>query len=130
MDDTDLQTFGSFENHSEGTLSLQSDGGATQTIDLGPFLTQDLYSTGSFDLSAMEGTSVGKLLDALPIPALLIDERHDIGFANQPWANGFWFILPKGHKQVLVRSQKLYVVFSEQELLCGRKDARVNRICL
>jgi len=56
---------------------------STETIDLSNLLTCDVYASGSFDLSGVASTSFGKLLDALPLPALLIDRRHCIAFANQ-----------------------------------------------
>jgi len=56
---------------------------ATQTIDMGSLLIDtQLTSSGSFDLRAIHGTSLAQLLDALPIPALLIDRGQTIRFAN------------------------------------------------
>jgi hypothetical protein len=45
----------------------------TQTIDLQSLLTSDVGQSGVFDLSDVGSTSFGKLLDALPVPVLLID---------------------------------------------------------
>ncbi len=57
---------------------------ATQTIDLSSLLTRDVTSSGSFDISGqIWSTTFGKLLQALPIPALLIDESYAIVVANQ-----------------------------------------------
>ncbi|HMK36290.1 MAG TPA: EAL domain-containing protein [Desulfomonilaceae bacterium] len=39
-------------------------------------------ATGSFYLNSMEASFLGKLLNALPIPALLVDKAHTIVFAN------------------------------------------------
>ena len=58
----------------------------TQTIDLTPLFTKDLTSTGSFDISSgMWRTTFGKVLQALPIPVLLIDTSYRIIMANQAW---------------------------------------------
>ncbi len=55
----------------------------TQTIDLRDVFADDVYSSGSFDLSMIGSTAFGKLLDALPLPALLIGEWYSVVFANQ-----------------------------------------------
>ncbi len=54
----------------------------TETIDLNSLITPDLTVSGSFDLRGVEATSLGKLLESLPIPALVIDRFHDIIFEN------------------------------------------------
>ncbi len=58
-------------------------GNATQTIDLTNLFTMDVYSTGTFDLSSIGTTSLGLLLDALPIPVLVIDRSHSVVFVNR-----------------------------------------------
>ncbi len=58
----------------------------TQTIDLTSLFTKDLTSTGSFDISSgIWRTTFGKVLQALPIPVLLIDISYRIILANQAW---------------------------------------------
>ena len=58
--------------------------GATETIDLTSLLTEDVTTSGSFDIrSDIWATTFGKLTQALPIPALLIDQSHNIIVANQ-----------------------------------------------
>ena len=60
---------------------------ATQTIDLSSLLTRDITSSGSFDIRGqIWSTTFGKLLQALPIPALLIDQSYAIAVANQACA--------------------------------------------
>ncbi len=61
---------------------------STETIDLDNLITTDLTSTGSFDFIGVEATSLGKLLQSLPIPALLIDGAHTVIFANESCCNG------------------------------------------
>ncbi len=56
---------------------------ATHTINLNSLFTSDVYSTASFDLSSLESTPLAKLLEALPIPAFLIDPWYTIALANQ-----------------------------------------------
>jgi signal transduction histidine kinase/ActR/RegA family two-component response regulator len=59
----------------------------TQTIDLTTLFTQDLTTTGSFDVSSgIWRTTFGRVLQALPIPVLLIDTSCQIIMANQAWA--------------------------------------------
>lgn len=59
---------------------------ATETIDLSNLFSGEVYASGTFDLSAISSSTFGKLLDALPIPALLIDQSYQVGFANQACA--------------------------------------------
>jgi PAS domain S-box-containing protein len=54
----------------------------TESIDVTTLATE-VTSSGSFDVSQFKATSFSKLLQALPVPALLIDESHRIVFANQ-----------------------------------------------
>jgi PAS domain S-box-containing protein len=55
----------------------------TESIDVASLLKEDVTSSGSFDVSHFGSTSLGKLMQAFPIPALLIDQTHRIAFANQ-----------------------------------------------
>jgi len=54
----------------------------TESIDVTTLVT-DVTSSGSFDVTQFRTTTFSKLLQALPVPALLIDESHRIIFANQ-----------------------------------------------
>lgn len=58
-------------------------GEPTQTIDLQSLFTNDPNLTQVFDLRQIESTSFGKLLDALPVPVLLVDKWFLVVFANQ-----------------------------------------------
>ncbi len=71
MDDKDLTS-----------LSIM-DEADTETIQLNSLLTQDLTPSGSFQLGRIPATTFGKLLEALPMPALLIDGSHCVAFANE-----------------------------------------------
>lgn len=55
----------------------------TETIDLTSMFTRDVSSSGSFDLRGFRVSTVGKLLDAIPIPALLVGASCTVMFANQ-----------------------------------------------
>lgn len=56
----------------------------TETIDLALLLNQDVSTTGSFDIrSEIWTTTFGKVLQALPIPAFLVDPNHHLTHANQ-----------------------------------------------
>jgi len=67
------------------SLYAYGNGGITETIDLDRLFGRDVTSSGSFDLRGVQATSLGKLLQALPIPAILVDRSHTIVFANQSW---------------------------------------------
>ncbi|MBM4329150.1 MAG: PAS domain S-box protein [Deltaproteobacteria bacterium] len=59
----------------------------TETIDFTSFLTQSVTASGSFDIRGdIWKTTFGKLLQALPMPALMIDTSHCIVSLNQAWA--------------------------------------------
>ena len=68
----------SLSNKGRGRVST------TETIDLAPLMAE-LSMSGSFDFREIETTSIGKLLEALPIPSLLISVSGSIIFANQAW---------------------------------------------
>lgn len=59
---------------------------ATMTIDLDGLFTEDVQSTGTFDLRSLGSTSLGMLMDAMPMPALLIDRCFFVVFVNQACA--------------------------------------------
>jgi DNA-binding CsgD family transcriptional regulator len=57
---------------------------ATQSIDLADLLTKDITSSGSFDIRGeIWATTFGKLLQALPIPGMLLDDSFNVVVVNQ-----------------------------------------------
>ena len=54
----------------------------TESIEVTTLAT-DVTLSGSFNLTQFRTTAFSKLLHALPVPALLIDDSHQIIFANQ-----------------------------------------------
>ncbi len=57
---------------------------ATQPCYLADLLTKDITNSGSFDIRGdIWATTFGKLLDALPIPGILLDESFNIMSVNQ-----------------------------------------------
>jgi PAS domain S-box-containing protein len=59
---------------------------ATQTIHIDGFPTQDLTLSGSFSFGGLDETWFGKLINALPLPALLLDDDFAVAFANSACA--------------------------------------------
>jgi PAS domain-containing protein len=57
----------------------------TLSIDLNDLLGDAAGETGSFNLRRVETGALGALLDALPLPAFLVDERHCVVFSNNYW---------------------------------------------
>jgi len=55
----------------------------TQSIDLDALFTKDVTTSGSFDLSHVRNVSFGRLLEAIPIPTLLVDPSSSIVFTNR-----------------------------------------------
>lgn len=70
-------------NSSSGPDFLQSAPCATLSIDLDSLFTKDTTDSGSFDLRRMKDISFGRLLEAVPIPTLLIDSSLSVLFANE-----------------------------------------------
>lgn len=64
---------------------LAPEGGrlGTETIDLALLVGDNLTQSGSFDLGGVRPSSFDRLLQALPIPAMLVDQSHTIIFTNQ-----------------------------------------------
>lgn len=56
----------------------------TATIDLSSLFSDNLTTSGSFDLRRINLAAFGKLLQALSVPTLLVSRSHAIRFAN--WA--------------------------------------------
>jgi len=69
--------------HAEPDLLDAPEGLATQTIEMDSLFTKHLSESGSFNFRNFKDASFGKLLEALPMPALLIDESHAIVFVNE-----------------------------------------------
>ncbi|MFH1112637.1 MAG: PAS domain S-box protein [Pseudomonadota bacterium] len=62
---------------------LSSRESASETIDLSRLLSKELTDSGSFNISGdIWATTFGKLMQAMPIPALLLDETAGIFQAN------------------------------------------------
>jgi two-component system, sensor histidine kinase and response regulator len=62
------------------------DSEATETIDLGNLFTASVTSSGSFDIRGdIWATTLGRVMQALPIPALMIDTSFQVVVANQAW---------------------------------------------
>lgn len=55
----------------------------TETIDFKSLFDRNVASSGMFDLRGLEATSLGKLLQTIPVPALLVDGACAIAFTNQ-----------------------------------------------
>jgi len=69
-------------NEDEGVLAEDLE--PTETIDVGHLFTKDLTESGSFDIRQdIWATTFGKLLQALPIPAILVNKLHAIKVANE-----------------------------------------------
>ncbi|MDQ7783106.1 MAG: PAS domain-containing protein [Desulfomonilaceae bacterium] len=57
---------------------------STESIELKSLLTRDVTSSGSFDVrSGIWATTFGKVVQALPIPTLLVEESLRVTVANQ-----------------------------------------------
>lgn len=79
-----------------------------ETIDLTAMYTDGMSDSGSFDVTEIHLSSFGKLLNAIPIPALLVDESAKIIFSN----NACRKIDPQHEK---LRGQPFSGIFAEAQ---------------
>ncbi|MBI5571604.1 MAG: PAS domain S-box protein [Desulfomonile tiedjei] len=84
MDGKKPRCFGQSDKGQDSANQLRQ--GATETLDLSRLFAAEVTDSGSFDIgSAIWTSTFGKVIQALPIPALLINEAQDIVVANQAW---------------------------------------------
>lgn len=74
-------SFDNFPNDEPIPKIIGGETAVTETIDIHDIF--DSNATGSFRFTRTEAGSLGKLLDALPIPALLVDNQFRVSFANE-----------------------------------------------
>ena len=73
-----------FGDLNETVSTLRLNGCPTETIDLASLLTKEVSTTGSFDIRGQIWASTfGKLIQALPIPAFLIDSSSKVLTCNE-----------------------------------------------
>lgn len=58
---------------------------STDSIDISSFFAKELTESGSFDVRRIKRSAFGKLLLAIPVPALLIDKSYSVRFFNEGW---------------------------------------------
>jgi PAS domain-containing protein len=101
MGANDLPDFNDFQAGDGASRPVGTTETPTETIDISSLFDHDVYSSGAFSLSGLESAVFGRLLDALPIPALLLDRGYYVQFANRffkklavddAWASGKHFI--------------------------------------
>lgn len=57
----------------------------TQTLDLTGLFSKDVTLSGSYYTKVFRRTQFGRLMEALPIPAILLSGSREVIFANQAW---------------------------------------------
>jgi hypothetical protein len=74
----------SFDELDEVPRPIRVDYESTESIELKSLFTRDVTVSGSFDIrGGIWATTFGKVIQALPIPAFLIDEFLNVAVANQ-----------------------------------------------
>ncbi len=58
---------------------------STQTLDLTNLFSSDVTSSGSYYTKGIRKTLFGRLMEALPVPALLVSGSKHVVFANRAW---------------------------------------------
>jgi diguanylate cyclase (GGDEF)-like protein/PAS domain S-box-containing protein len=81
-----LPTFGPLLDDGEASpVRLDLSKRKTESLDLSTLFNRELTESGSFDVRGVKHTSFGRLLLALPIPALVIDKSFNVRFCNEAW---------------------------------------------
>ncbi|MBI5251031.1 MAG: PAS domain S-box protein [Desulfomonile tiedjei] len=134
MNEKDSPTF-DFDEQEQTVGFLEGSSIRTETIDLNAL--GDMTASGSFDLSGVKTSALGKLLNALPIPALIISRSYQIVFANKPsgglsgksenaYGHGFSTLFSPGdsadHARSLVGS-----VFSDRRTKVAETVLEINK---
>ncbi len=83
MDEKALPTFEYLDDEDDSPSLIDRGLHATESIDLKGLVDELDGFSGSPDPSEVQASSFGRLMEALPIPALLIDASRHIVFANQ-----------------------------------------------
>jgi diguanylate cyclase (GGDEF)-like protein/PAS domain S-box-containing protein len=119
---------------------LEDSSSSTQPIDLDSVYGTDNTVPGDFDIGDVQATSLGKLLDAMPIPSLILDQSHAIVFTNKACSkispdhrnlrNGFLsslFPLKIHLKAVESMMEKVFLESTQQtaEGILGFDDGRI-----
>lgn len=73
------------KNAESSHVMLNTGSSSTESIAVSTLFDKQLTESGSFDVSGAKYTSLGRLLLALPIPALLVDKSFFITFCNEAW---------------------------------------------
>ncbi|MBI5572406.1 MAG: PAS domain S-box protein [Desulfomonile tiedjei] len=82
MKEKDLPKLDPSPNDSQEVPRVVSDPHPTETIDLDNLFGPHLTSSAGFDFTWIEQAAFGKLLEAIPVPALLVDASTRILFSN------------------------------------------------
>jgi PAS domain S-box-containing protein len=83
MKDDHLTSFNFVDEDEGDTASPSEQKILTETVNPNQLALEQLAETGSFDLREVEMAAFGKLLEALPLAAMLVDATGHIVFANQ-----------------------------------------------
>jgi hypothetical protein len=59
----------------------------TQTIDLNTLFPSNVTESGSFDVREVRKTTFARLLDAIPIPSVLLHGSNSVAFSNEAFLN-------------------------------------------
>jgi two-component system, cell cycle sensor histidine kinase and response regulator CckA len=74
------------------------DSGGTQTIDLNSLFSEELTTSGSFDLRKVKLATFTNLLQALSVPTLLINRSHVVEFCNKAFTGMTGILEALGNK--------------------------------
>jgi signal transduction histidine kinase/CheY-like chemotaxis protein len=106
----------------------------TETIDLNSLFSKDVTSSGSFDLRGVRFGSFSRLLQAMSVPALLIDRSHTIEFANRAFSKMTGGLEPVGHEFSWVfsnsRQARVFGLLLEKVFTARRPDVRERKLQL
>jgi PAS domain-containing protein len=127
----------SFSELSEVPRPIRVDYDSTESIELKSLFTHDVTISGSFDVrGGIWATTFGKVIQALPIPAFLIDEHLSVAVANQACGRfspayeriqgGPFVRLLEGHGDEAKAESLLEGVFSDRRPRVGEGKLRIE----
>jgi PAS domain S-box-containing protein len=85
MTKNEIQGFQIQESDDDNPKIIEKTHLTTLSIELDSLFSKDVTASGSFDVREVELTSFARLLNALPLPVLLVDKAGMVTFLNEYW---------------------------------------------
>jgi hypothetical protein len=83
MNGQDFASIDLLEDYYRGPAYAEFSDTPTETIDVATVHTDAMARSGSFRVSGFQAAGFHQLLNAVPIPAMLVDQSYSVIFANE-----------------------------------------------